>query len=110
MVTVQACPDSSGDEIVVLPFPYSSHNYKIRVSTWEGVRRSVSACSPKFEIRARERPNYSTPSPTSLNVEDQVSIYPLTPGTYRGAGYVMYFSAPATVNAGHPVSFGTLCV
>lgn len=59
----QGCPDSSGEERVPLPFPYSSHNYKIRVSTYKSVQRSVSACSPKFEITAREHPEYSTPTP-----------------------------------------------
>lgn len=60
----QVCPDSGGDEIVRLPDAFSSHNYKIRVSTWEGLQRQVSACSPKFEIRGRQRPDISTPSPT----------------------------------------------
>lgn len=79
----QACPDSAGDELVVLPDPYSSHNYKIRVSTWSGVERQASACSPKFEIKARDRPYYSTPSPTEVPPENESpSLYPRPPSTY----------------------------
>lgn len=51
---------------MILNNPYSSHNYKIRVSTWSGAPRAASACSPKFEIRGRDRPEYITPSPTSI--------------------------------------------
>lgn len=61
----QACPDSAGDETVQLPVPYSSHNYKLRVSTIAGVTRAASACSSKFEIRGRDLPERATPSPTS---------------------------------------------
>lgn len=78
----QACPDSAGDEIVVLPDAYSSYNYKIRVSTWEGVMRPASACSPKFEIRGRDRPAYSTPSPTGVPEAGVPSLYPIPPGNF----------------------------
>ncbi|CAM9140533.1 unnamed protein product [Laminaria digitata] len=75
----EACPDSAGDELVIVPNVYSSHNYKIRVSTWGEVRRPASSCSPKFEIRARDRPYYSTPSPTAVPVVESTSLYPRPP-------------------------------
>lgn len=78
----QACPDSDGAELVTLPGVYSSHNYKIRVSTWSTVSRRASSCSPKFEIRGRERPEYSTAPPTPLpQVESESNPYPRPPGT-----------------------------
>lgn len=82
MFFVQACPDSAGDELVIVPNVYSSHNYKIRVSTWSEVRRPASSCSPKFEIRARDRPYYSTPSPTAVPVVESTSLYPRPPCAY----------------------------
>lgn len=66
--------------MVVLPDPYSSYNYKIRVSTWGGVMRSVSACSSKFEIRGRDRPEYTTPSPTDAPVDGETDAVPREPG------------------------------
>ncbi|CAM9699219.1 unnamed protein product [Scytosiphon promiscuus] len=74
----EACPDSDGSEMVTVPNVYSSHNYKIRVSTWSQVRRPASSCSPKFEIRGLDRPEYSTPSPTALP-DDGDSYYPRPP-------------------------------
>ncbi|CAN0151476.1 unnamed protein product [Ascophyllum nodosum] len=74
----EACPDSSGDELVLLPNPYTSHNYKIRVSTIEGVMRSASGCSPKFLITGQERPETSTPSPTGVH-NSQDRLYPRDP-------------------------------
>lgn len=79
----QACPDSDGSELVIVPNVYSSHNYKIRVSTWSAVRRRAASCSPKFEIKARDRPYYSTPSPTKVPDEvESPSLYPRPPCTY----------------------------
>ncbi|CAM9851353.1 unnamed protein product [Pylaiella littoralis] len=76
----EACPDSDGAELVTLPGVYSSHNYKIRVSTWSTVSRRASSCSPKFEIRGRERPEYSTAPPTPLpQVESKSNPYPRPP-------------------------------
>ncbi|CAM9622009.1 unnamed protein product, partial [Hapterophycus canaliculatus] len=75
----EGCPDSDGAELVTLPNVYSSHNYKIRVSTWSQTRRPASSCSPKFEIRGLDRPEYSTPSPTAL-LDDGDSYYPRPPG------------------------------
>lgn len=77
----EGCPDSSGEERVPLPFPYSSHNYKIRVSTYKSVQRSVSACSPKFEITAREHPEYSTPTPVEPGLYIKRQPDPRTRGT-----------------------------
>eukprot|EP00903_Cladosiphon_okamuranus_P019297 g17738.t1 len=77
----EACPDSDGSEVVTLPNVYSSHNYKIRVSTWSSVRRPASSCSPKFEIRGRDRPEYSTPPPTPLPDSNEASLYPRPPAT-----------------------------
>ncbi|CAM9326086.1 unnamed protein product [Ectocarpus sp. 12 AP-2014] len=77
----EACPDSDGSEMVTLPNVYSSHNYKIRVSTWSSIRRHGSSCSPKFEIRGKDRPLYSTPSPTALYDSSDVSLYPRPPVT-----------------------------
>ncbi|CAN0385494.1 unnamed protein product, partial [Ectocarpus sp. 8 AP-2014] len=75
----EACPDSDGSEMVTLPNVYSSHNYKIRVSTSSSIRRHGSSCSPKFEIRGKDRPLYSTPSPTVLYDNSDVSLYPRPP-------------------------------
>ena len=89
----QACPDSDGSELVIVPDVYSSHNYKIRVSTWSGVRRPASSCSPKFEIRARDRPYYSTPSPTEVPEADSPSLYPRPPcmcNKHTAVAYLQY--------------------
>lgn len=65
---------------MVLPTPYTSYNYKVRVSTIKSVMRPASACSPKFLIVGKERPEYNTPSPTDAGSGED-NLYPRETGT-----------------------------